>query len=111
VIPATPAVPSNVCARLAHLAHAGDEAHRASRCFGGKLSASGVSFSAEILGRRRFANQKDSEALAVFCCFPLIFVKKTAVRDNDTIDADRIIPRSDEKGEIITVSDHLFLSI
>jgi hypothetical protein len=65
-------------------------------CFRGKLSAGDILFSAEILGRRRFGERKNSGGfrcyLAVLRCFGL---EKPKSRDRGAIAGDRFIASSD----------------
>jgi hypothetical protein len=42
-------------------------------CFARKLSAGGISFSAEMLGRRRFGEPENSGAIAVLLLFFAVF--------------------------------------
>jgi hypothetical protein len=51
---------------------------RCFRCFSRKLTAIGISFSAEILGRRRFEERKNSEAAAVLSLFSAVLCAKNA---------------------------------
>jgi hypothetical protein len=44
--------------------------------FRGKLSASDVSFAAEILDRRRFGNPNNSKTARCFWLFPAVFVNE-----------------------------------
>ena len=50
--------------------------------FRGKLSASDVSFAAEILDRHRFGNPNNGETTRCFWLFPAVFVNEHKARND-----------------------------
>jgi hypothetical protein len=62
---------------------------RCFRCFASKLTASDLSFAAEILGRRRFDVRNNSEPLTVLSLFSAVWAQRCKGRDSNATAGNR----------------------